>query len=147
LLRKTCHEAFARGSIGRLLKLIAIALLAVFGLPFASPLFALAPKSEANLPACCRRNGTHHCMMSMAERSAAQSNSGPRFAAPQEKCPYCPAAFTFRHLPNKLGVPSAQFVFACFASHAAVIAQTESKRRIARDRSRQKRGPPSFSLL
>src|SRR5665213_3176135 len=44
------------GSMGVLRKLITIALLAVFGLPFASSLFALTPKSEANLPACSRQD-------------------------------------------------------------------------------------------
>jgi hypothetical protein len=124
-------------------KLIAIALLAFFGLPFASALFALTPKSEANLPVCCRRNGSHHCMMSMAERSSMQSDK-PQFGAPVEKCPYCPGALTLGHQTNTFAVPSGQAVFAGLVGPTAVVAQTESKRRISRDRSRQKRGPPSI---
>jgi len=127
-------------------KLIAIALLAIFGLPFASALFALTPKSEANLPACCRKNGKHHCMMSMAERSKILSDQ-PQFMVVQEKCPYSPAVLVIGHQPKLLGVPSAQRTLAGLVGQAAVVAQTESKRRISRDRSRQKRGPPSTSLL
>ncbi|WP_260705653.1 hypothetical protein [Edaphobacter flagellatus] len=126
-------------------KLIAITLLAIFGLPFASTLFAMTPKSEANLPACCRKNGKHHCMMSMMERNSLVSGK-PQFTAPGEKCPYCPGALTLGHQPNPFGIPSGQMVFIGLAGQSAVVAQTESKRRISRDRSRQKRGPPSFSL-
>jgi len=51
---------------------------------------ALKPKSDSDLPACCRRNGKHHCMMSMAERSES-ADRAPAFSAPTEKCPYYPA--------------------------------------------------------
>ena len=129
-------------------RLVAIALLAVFGLPFAQSLFALTPKSDANLPACCRRNGKHHCMMSMAERREMSSNK-PQFAPPVEKCPYCPAALTLGHQTNPFSIATGQIVFLSSVGQSSVVAQTESKRRISRDRSRQKRGPPTFvfSLL
>jgi hypothetical protein len=129
-------------------KFIAILLLAAFGLPFTQSLFALTPKSDANLPACCRRNGTHHCMMSMAERREMASDK-PRFTSPVEKCPYCPAALTFGHQTNPFSIATSQSVFVGSVGQSSVIAQTESKRRISRDRSRQKRGPPAFvfSLL
>lgn len=126
-------------------KLIAITLLAIFGLSFASTLFAMTPKSEANLPACCRKNGKHHCMMGMTERNSMSSDKA-QFTPPVEKCPYCPGALTLGHQPNAFGVPSNQIVFVGVSGPSAVIAQTESKRRISRDRSRQKRGPPSFFL-
>jgi hypothetical protein len=128
-------------------KLIAITLLAIFGLPFASALFALTPKSEANLPACCRRAGKHHCMMNVMERNSSLSDK-PQVSAPPEKCPYFPATLQIGRHPNMLGAPSGQVVFSGFIGQSAIIAQTESKRRISRDRSRQKRGPPaSFSSL
>ncbi|MGH9596895.1 MAG: hypothetical protein ACRD3K_08875, partial [Edaphobacter sp.] len=68
-------------------RLLSIALLAVFGLPFVSPLFALTATSDANLPVCCRRNGRHHCMMSAEER-ATLSPDTQAFNAPPERCPY-----------------------------------------------------------
>jgi len=132
-----------RGLISVLRKLIAIALLAVFGLPFASTLFALTPKSESNLPACCRRNGKHHCMMNMADRQNAL-DKGTWIGSPLEKCPYCPSSVAVSHhnlIAVELSVRSCEPLFA----HPAGLVQTESKWRIARDRSRQKRGPPSPS--
>jgi len=126
-------------------RLIAIALLAVFGLPFASPLFALTPKSEENLPACCRRNGQHHCMMSMAERNQLESRESA-FSAPLEKCPYCPAAILSIHHSVGFVPPTRHVIYAGLAGHPAGVEQAECKRRISRDRARSKRGPPTFSL-
>ena len=128
-------------SIKLLRKLLSILLLAAFGLPFVSPLFALGADGNTSLPACCRRDGKHHCMTSMGERSTLASHD-PQFRTPTEKCPYCPQALAAAH-PNLYTPPTADENFASLMSHPAGIAQTESKWRIARDRSRQKRGPPS----
>jgi len=81
-------------------------------------------------------------MMSMSERSQLASHD-PQFRAPVEKCPYCPAAVVASH-SNPLAAPTSQAIFAEIVSHPALAAQTESKWRIARDRSRQKRGPPLY---
>ncbi len=126
-------------------KLITIALLVVFGLPFAQSLFALTPKGDANLPACCRRNGKHHCMMSMAERAQSLDDKA-RIEAPKDKCPYAPATVAVSHHPTD-GVAAASVVYAELLSHPSVRPHTESKRRIARDRSRSKRGPPTLASL
>jgi hypothetical protein len=130
-------------SIEALRRLLSIVLLVVFGLPFVSPLFATTVKSEANLPACCRKNGKHHCMLSVMDRGQVLGHA-PQFRAPIEKCPYCPASVAGVHFDdfaagNDLGI------FAGLTSHPAVAAQRQSLWRIARDRSRQKRGPPSPS--
>jgi hypothetical protein len=126
-------------------KLIAIALLAVFGLPFGSSLFALAPRNGSSLPACCRRDGKHHCMMSMAERDRL-SRREPGISAPPEKCPYCPAAILRIHHSVDFAPPSAQGVYAGLAGHPAGVVQAECQQRISLDRARGKRGPPAFSL-
>jgi hypothetical protein len=123
-------------------KLFSILLLAVFGLPLVSPLFALGTDAEAGLPACCRRDGKHHCRMSMADRA----NASPldiQISAPGERCPYRPQAIAAAH-PNPLAHPSATADLVPLTSHPAGIAQTESRRRISQDRSRQERGPPSI---
>lgn len=125
-------------------KLLSILLLATFGLPFASPLFALTAKSESSLPACCRRAGKHHCMLGMNQDT--QSSSATRFTAPTERCPYAPASIVVAHRSDQTLAPSAA-IFAAITSHPAVHAQVRSRWRIARDRSRTKRGPPSISLL
>jgi hypothetical protein len=122
-------------------KLIAIALLAVFGLPFASSLFALTPKSEANLPACCRRSSKHHCMMSKADRDRLLSPKAG-FSAPMEKCPYCPAAILSLHHSVDFVPPSANVTHADALSHSAGVVQAECNLRISRDRAHGKRGPP-----
>jgi hypothetical protein len=119
-------------------KLLAIVLLALFGLPFATPLLAITATSEANLPACCRRDGRHHCMAMMAEAASATR----MVRAPRGQCPYCPAQAVAPHLPH-FGPATSQAAFASIASHPAVHAQTESQSRISLGRARQKRGPPT----
>ncbi|WP_263372539.1 hypothetical protein [Granulicella cerasi] len=127
-------------------KLIAITLLAIFGLPFASSLFALTPKSEANLPACCRRGGKHHCSMNMAGGSDS-SSSQPHFSAPVEKCPYAPMMHVADHQPMMLPMTYVAFRAPSLERQPDIVRQAESAMRISRERSRHKRGPPVVSSL
>ena len=97
--------------------------------------------SEANLPACCRRNGAHHCMLSAAERTAL--TKGISFSRTPQRCPYFPQVLpAAQHAPASL-VPTATF-FADVQSHPTCASQALAKFRISRDRSRQKRGPPTL---
>jgi hypothetical protein len=84
-------------------------------------------------------------MMSMGERSQPSKNN-VQFDAPIENCPYYPGAVAASHSDPYI-VPIAEAVFASLVSHPSGVAQTESKRRISRDRSRLKRGPPTLLLL
>src|SRR5580704_1904473 len=68
-------------------RILAIALLIAFGSPLAVPLFASTTDSQSTLPACCRRNGAHHCTGMVV--SAA---NGPAFQAPP--CPNYPQPAT-----------------------------------------------------
>ena len=130
----------------RLRKFLAIALLAVFGLPFVSPLLAMTARSEANLPACCRKHGKHHCMMSAVERS--RLNPGkPAFTAPVEKCPYAPAAILSTQHPTKLASPSWQMFYAKVGTGCAGIGPTILQWRLARGKAHGKRGPPISPIL
>lgn len=124
-------------------RLLAILLLAVFGLPYASVLFA-QEGAETGLPACCRKNGKHHCAMSQLQSSGAQQ--GERISMVAEKCPYAPAVPAAAHL-SLFAAPLSAGVFAELVHHPAIHEQTHAKYRISRDRSRQKRGPPSLILL
>ena len=133
------------GSIQLLRRLFSILLLAVFGLPVASPLFALSTMDATRLPACCRRAGKHHCMENMADRGNSIQD-GTQFSTPAEKCPYYPSALVPAH-SELLALPVADAVYASLVSHPVGVAQTESMWRISRDRSRQKRGPPTLSSL
>ena len=84
-------------------------------------------------------------MENMADRGNS-IRSGIQFSTPAEKCPYCPSALVPAH-SELLAIPVADAVSASLVSHPAGVAQTESMWRISRDRSRQKRGPPTPSSL
>jgi len=124
-------------------KILAILLLTVFGLPFATPLLAASRSGEEGVPVCCRRAGKHHCAWEMGE--SARSDSGPRFRRLAERCPFAPQASVPSH--HEVAVPSvAASIFTSVVSHPCGSTQTESMWRIARDRSRLKRGPPAVVL-
>ncbi|QHS53506.1 hypothetical protein [Edaphobacter sp. 12200R-103] len=121
-------------------KVLAIALMAIFGMPLFAPLVASGALSEASLPACCRRNGKHHCSMTM-RNGGFLADHAPAWQAPLERCPYYPARTTTSP-SSTLAMIAAPSIFAELVSHPTGHAQTESKLRISRDRARQKRGPP-----
>jgi hypothetical protein len=131
-------------------RLVAMLLLAVFGLPLVLSSMALGQGPEAGLPACCRRTGAHHCGMTMGERMqrAAHANDDPQVQSPLTCCPYCPASVAVQHHEPFSSPAELRTMLVVFQSQPAVVAQTESRWRIARDRSRHKRGPPhTFSSL
>src|SRR5260370_41797940 len=117
----------------------------MFALPLVSPLFALGTDAESGVPACCRRNGKHHCLINMVEHAEAAQH-GVHFTAAVERCPYCPSAVATVH-PNLLAPGISAALYASLVRHPAGAAQAESKHRISRDRSRQKRGLPTLSLV
>ena len=128
--------------IERVRRLLTILLLAVFSLPLITPLLALGAAGDLSLPACCRRSGKHHCMMAAANTGESSQHSHTLTTIP-EKCPYAPGLLAATH-PDVLSVPSNHVLIAAVISQTSGVAQTESKWRISRDRSRQKRGPPSL---
>jgi hypothetical protein len=130
--------------MGSVRKLIAMALLALFGLPFASTLFALTGRNEAKLPACCRRSGAHHC--AMHDGATSGSNDDAAFRGPAQRCPFAPSAPVRASHTPLFGLPEANVIVSDVAHQPAVVAQAEGNCSIARDRARQKRGPPSASL-
>jgi len=124
-------------------RLLSIALLFVFSLPLISPLLALTAGSETNLPVCCRRSGVHHCagMMDPAQ----SSNGGANLSAIPQRCPAYPAVVaSVRH--GDLSLHTASLIFAEIVSHPTSKLQTEARARVALDRARQKRGPPTELL-
>jgi hypothetical protein len=127
-------------------RLLAISLLAFFGLSFVSPLFALNARADKGVPACCRRDGKHSCTVSAGERASIKQDAALEFRGPSEKCPCCPVAIAIVH-GNGFALPTAQAVYAGLTAHPAIVAQTESKLRISLGRVRQKRGPPVSSAL
>lgn len=114
---------------------LSISLLLLLMAPAIVPLLG-TQAAEDTLPACCRRNGKHHCMMSMAFMQ------DQAFRTINEKCPYNLAPPAVIVLPPY--TPSAPAsIFAGILRHPSVVPQTEAQQRVSFDRSRQKRGPPS----
>jgi hypothetical protein len=116
---------------------LAIPMVLLFLLPLVSAMFG-ASDAEAGLPACCRRDGKHHCAM-----LAAPSSPDKGVGAIRGKCPYSPAALTVVILPS-FAPSTAAAIFAGVVQHTSVAPQTDARGRVSYDRSRQKRGPPSL---
>ncbi len=116
---------------------LAIPMLFMFLLPLVSGFLGIS-EAEASLPACCRRGGQHHCDL-MGDPSSDNKSA----ISIREKCPYSPAALSVVVLPS-FAPPTSAAIFAEVMQHASVAPQTDARRRISFDRSRQKRGPPSL---
>jgi hypothetical protein len=127
-MRAICHNDCVR-------RMLAISLLILFALPITLPLFG-ADAAAASVPACCRRNGKHHCMMSMG------SSRDSSLLIIWQKCPYSVTPPAVSVLPSLAPSPSAS-IFAGVRRHPAAAAQVEARQRVSFDRSRQKRGPPA----
>jgi hypothetical protein len=111
--------------------------------PMVAPALTTGAMGQSTLPACCRRGGEHHCMMSPEERAflLRTLEGAVRFSAPPEECPYRQHAVVAAHL--QIYAPGAVATHSAFLLRApSVVAQAECLRRISFDRSRQKRGPP-----
>ncbi len=122
-------------------RVLSFTLLLLFSLPLISPVLALTVTSDANLPACCRRNGAHHCTRLIHSTES----SGPSLSAIRQHCPAYPAVVTSaRH--GDLSFHAASLIFAGIVSHPTVKPQTQARARVALDLSRQKRGPPTDLL-
>ena len=121
--------------------LSAILLTIAMGLPMAAPLFA---STENALPACCRRDGKHHCM----GKSMLQMDSGtsPAISSAQTKCPQFPKMLGVTS-HGQLGLSTSTAIFAGIVSHPALSPQTLSNCRVSLLRSHQKRGPPLSFVL
>ena len=122
----------------------AILLVILFSFSLAGP--ALFQDAESSLPACCRRDGKHHC--GMADRDVADAvqmpSSGPSVDALRAKCPFFPngGAVVPESGPALLAATHSAVV--SFASQAAAPVQTDAGYRISSNTSHQKRGPPSL---
>jgi hypothetical protein len=122
-------------------RLLALSLLLLFGFPLVSALLALSTNSDANLPACCRRNGVHHC--EMKSQRASTSAHPVTVSTISTKCPFYPRPATLvRH--NDARIHASTRVHAQLAHHATVKAHTAASVRIALDTAWQKRGPPTY---
>jgi len=117
---------------------IGIVLLSLFGADLAVPF--LAPDLRAELPACCRRDGKHHCaMMDMLEGTDGSPKVIP------SRCPFFPNHGVAANIEGATPTLPAQSSVNLAFTERAAKAQTEALYRISHSRSRQKRGPPFLS--
>jgi hypothetical protein len=118
-------------------RILSVSLLLLFSLPLISPLFA-ADAAELSLPACCRRDGKHHCTM---VRKNSNDGSGLQADAMRERCPCVPVAPVTTRIEFFPGADRATLRAEAVSDPAGAV-QTEVRRCVLFDRSRQKRGPP-----
>jgi len=128
---------FRNLTVDSMRRAFAAVLVLVFSLPLIVPALASNP-DEANLPACCRRDGKHHCAMNMG------MSVPSRYRVVSEKCPFSPFAHTPLVQPHAYGVMSRPPVTRFAAGPATVVGSVEAGYRISADRTRHKRGPPSI---
>ena len=117
---------------------LAISLLLLFSLPLIAPLFAMQADAGGNLPACCRRNGAHHCSMQMPGESRRMHLSAIR-----EKCPAYPKAVTSTKRTD-LSLQRSTLLLSGALVHPAAETRVRAWARMALYRSQQQRGPPAF---
>ena len=132
-------------SLVMLRRLLTIVLFWATLFPMVAPALTSGAMGDSMLPACCRRGGMHHCMMSPEERAALirEIEGSVRFGAIPEQCPYRQRSLVAAHLQIvTVGAAGTHDAFLLHEPSAA--AQAECLRRISFDRSRQKRGPPSL---
>jgi hypothetical protein len=115
---------------------IAISLMMLFSWTLTAPFFA--PDNQASLPACCRRNGKHHCSARMMGLLAGSQRG---FTTVAEKCPRCPLNASSTNSPQ-YQVESAAAIYVEFVTYPAIAPQSEAVYPISSLRSHQKRGPP-----
>jgi hypothetical protein len=115
-----------------------VLLLVAFSLSLISPLLlAAAPK---DLPACCRRDGKHHCAKQMAQPPV----EGVQIAA-LSTCPLFPAGkVTPATVQTGAEPPIFTVTDTALATHPALLAQPAQRQSETGVRPWQQRGPPSF---
>ena len=117
---------------------IAITLTIVFSLLL---LPAFGGSVEAKLPACCRKDGKHHCMM----QAEGQAGSATSMAGIGEKCPCFPRSTIASHVQTHTPTLR-EAIFRAAPKHLTISLRAQAGYRISHHRSEQKRGPPSFIL-
>jgi hypothetical protein len=117
-------------------RVISLSLMMLFSWILIAPLFA--SDSDANLPACCRRNGAHHCMMRMMEQHSGQQQG---LTSVLEKWPCYPTGACAAYSLIFKSESGDQF-FANVVCHPTAASHAEALYHISSFRSNPKRGPP-----
>jgi len=120
-------------------RIFSLVLLAAFGLPAVAPALTLGQDAEASLPACCRRNGAHHCSMKMHR----PPSSAPAFS---ERCPSFPQPFITPGKISSFALLSAPRLTIQARSTLLACKPSATLHSSTHDFALYKRGPPSHLL-
>lgn len=139
-------------SIADVRRLFLSLLLVLAGLPAVAPILVLGQVSRGALtvPACCRRNGAHHCLMSPDERAASgvDETTSPvevQVRAPAERCPFPARNLVKTHLEIFASLSGAGTATPVH-DHASGTCERAYRLWMMRDRTWPKRGPPTALL-
>lgn len=105
----------------------------------------LGASEDASLPACCRRQGAHHCAMTMGMAAAmADAASGKTVFKAPSACPAFPGYAATTSVPHALlascvGLPA-------LLAHPHSPASGRAAARLSQIRTRVGRGPPATTL-
>ena len=119
----------------------AILLLFLFSFPLIGP--ALFVDAGSDLPACCRRDGKHHCGM-MAQDMAETPSSGPVVSTFRTRCPFFPKGGAILPQSGPALLAATQPLCGALLCDMTVQAQAEAGYCVSLQCSHQKRGPPTF---
>jgi hypothetical protein len=118
-------------------RISAILLLALFG--FSLTGFAFHSDPEANLPACCRRHGNHHCALATGGKT-----TGSGFHS-NDRCPLFPALGVATTSGVQLRLTPRISVSAPDYARALLSRPADVRPRARRAAAHGERGPPSLS--
>ena len=119
-------------------------LVSVFSYSLIGP--ALFASADSNVPACCRRDGKHHCSMSGMDQDTSMAPPGLSLAAFSAKCSYFPKGGAL--LPHSDAAVGGTFAvcWSVITVHATLRLTADASYCAAFGRAHGKRGPPSLSL-
>ena len=120
-------------------RILSLVLLAAFGLPAVAPALTLGQETDASLPACCRRNGAHHCTMKMHR----PPSSAPAYS---QRCPSFPQPSTAPVQLTGFALLSAPLLAVEQQTSQPVLKPSPALRSSTHDFALYKRGPPSHLL-
>jgi hypothetical protein len=117
-------------------------LILFFGLgPVAATLHA---EDDAGLPACCRRNGAHHCNLSARMVAMMVDSDGKTSLSAPTACPYFPGYNVAPSTtPLALGAQPVSMPALLVQPHTPAAARAAA--RLSQLRTRAGRGPPDSS--
>jgi hypothetical protein len=114
----------------------AILLVVLYGFSLISAAW-FSPDAGSGLPACCRRDGKHHC-----EMTASRAESSPSRVLQTGKCSFYPVGQAAPANRSVSLAATGQGIFAGLAGQPASRPQTKALYLISYSRAGQKRGPP-----